>query len=164
MTEPQHLVSIYDVEQRELVTAIEILSPTNKSGRGFRVYLRRREHYLMSAVHLLEIDLLRQGKHVPMRQTLPDSSYFVFLSRNERRPISEVWPLSLRAPLPSVPVPLLAGDNDILLDLQDSLSRAYDDGGYDTFDYNRPPEVPLPPEDAVWAEERIRAWQRGQPT
>ena len=51
-----------------LVTAIELLSPTNKRGVGRREYLRRRERFLRSDVHLLEIDLLRKGRRVPMLQ------------------------------------------------------------------------------------------------
>src|SRR5262249_3761683 len=43
---PHVTVEIRDVEHRHLVTAIEILSPTNKRGDGRREYLRRRDRLL----------------------------------------------------------------------------------------------------------------------
>src|SRR4029453_5934831 len=97
---------------RQLVTAIEILSPTNKRAEGRMEYLVKRRRILLSTAHLLEIDLLRQGQRLPMHDPLPPAEYFVLLSRAENRPITEVWPLALRDPLPTVPVPLLPGDSD----------------------------------------------------
>ena len=53
---------IRDVDERMLVTGIEILSPTKKRGTGREEYLRKRESILLSATHLVEIDLLaRRG-------------------------------------------------------------------------------------------------------
>lgn len=92
-----------------------------------------------------------------MRKPLPAAPYFVFVSRANRRPIVEVWPISLRSPLPTVPVPL-RGDPDAPLDLQAIFNSAYDAYGFDLrVDYTRPPEVPLAGEDAQWAEEVLRA-------
>src|SRR5689334_4207783 len=89
---PHVTIEIRDVAQRELVTAIEILSPTNKRGEGYREYLNKRRRLLCSMAHLIEIDLLRRGRRVPMQQALPPAPYFIFVSRAERRPIVEVWP------------------------------------------------------------------------
>jgi hypothetical protein len=51
-----------------------------------------------------------------------------------------------------VPVPLLAGDADVLLDLQAALRNIYDLLGYDlAIDYSQSPEVPLRSEDQTWA-------------
>ena len=106
----------------------------------------------------MEIDLLREGQRVPMQKPLPPAPYFVFLSRAESRPITEVWPIPLDSPLPVVPVPLLPGDPDVPLDLQLALTTLYDLLGYDlAVDYKRPPEVPLRPEAAAWAEDRLCA-------
>ncbi|MBI4602691.1 MAG: DUF4058 family protein [Planctomycetes bacterium] len=83
--------------------------------------------------------------------------YFVLLSRAEKRPMTEVWPIQLADRLPMVPVPLLAGDADVTLDLQQVLSTVYDLCGYDlAVDYNRPPVPPLDPEEWSWARERLR--------
>jgi Protein of unknown function (DUF4058) len=52
--------------------------------------------------------------------------YFVFLSRLETRPVSEVWPIGLDQSLPLVPVPFLPGDPDTSLELQLAFSNVYD--------------------------------------
>jgi hypothetical protein len=46
----------------------------------------------------------------------------------------------------------------VALDLQAALTTIYDLLGYDlAVDYTRPPEVPLGPAEAAWAEGRLRA-------
>lgn len=154
---PHVTIEIRDTKQRQLVTVIEILSPTNKRGEGQREYLTKRQRLLLSSVHLLEIDLLRRGERVPMRQALPPAAYFVFLSRAADRPITEVWPVTLAQPLPIVPIPLLPDDSDILLDLQAAFTAAYDLPGYDLIvDYTDPPEVPLTDSETLWVEHHLR--------
>jgi len=154
---PHVSIEIRDTRQRQLVTAIEILAPTNKCGEGRREYVTKRQRLLLSAVHLMEIDLLRLGERVPMQQPLPQASYFVLLSRAEERPLLEVRPIALCNPLPTVPVCLLPGDADVLLDLQAVFTAAYDLVGYDLLvDYTGPPDVPLADQDAVWVAEYLR--------
>jgi hypothetical protein len=148
---PHVSVEIRDTAQRQLVTAIEILSPTNKRGGGRAEYLERRQRLLRSTAHLVEIDLLRDGQH------LPSVPYFIFVGRAERRPLTEVWPITLRQPLPTVPIPLMAGDADVPLDLQAAFAAVYDGCAYAaSIDYNRPPEIRLPVEDAEWAAQRVK--------
>ena len=92
-----------------------------------------------------------------MQRPLPDAPYFVVLSRAEERPISEVWPIQLDERLPAVPVPLLPDDADVSLDLQQAVTNVYDLLGYDlAIDYSGPPELPLRPDQAGWAEKRLR--------
>jgi hypothetical protein len=155
---PHIRVDIRDVAQRRLVTAIEFLSPTNKRDPGRGQYLAKRRRMLLSSAHLLEIDLLRRGRRVPMREPLPPGSYFVLLSRAGQRPLTEVWPIALNQPLPTVPVPLREGDADVPLELQAALTNVYDLCGLDlAIDYTQPPEVRFRPEAAAWADERLRA-------
>ena len=150
-------IEIRDVAQRELVTAIEVLSPTNKRGDGYREYLDKRQRLLHSNAHLIEVDLLRDGQRVPMQQPLPSAPYFIFLSRVERRPIVQVWPVQLTMPLPAIPVPLQAGDEDVTLDLQLALTTIYDALNYDlTIDYTHPPEPSLAGDAAIWARKLLR--------
>lgn len=157
---PHVSVEIRDAERRTLVTAIEILSPTNKRGSGRDEYLERRRRILSSTAHLVEIDLLRVGARVPMRQPLPNAPYFVLVTRVSRRPLADVWPVRIDQPLPMVPIPLLAPDPDVMLDLQQAITAVYDGVGYDLIvDYARPPEPPLSAEDASWATARTRAWR-----
>lgn len=154
---PHVSIEIRDVAQRQLVTAIEILSPTNKRGEGRLEYLAKRRRRLLSSAHLLELDLLRQGQRVPMQRPLPDAPYFIMLSRAERRPILDIWPVMLDQSLPPTPIPLLPGDADLLLDLQAAFDTTYDLLGYDLIlNYREPPEIPLEGASAAWAATRLR--------
>jgi hypothetical protein len=160
---PHVTIEIRDTANRQLVTAIEVLSPTNKRGEGREEYLAKRRRILLSTAHLLEIDLLRRGQRVPMQKPLPKAPYFIFLSRAEKRPITEIWPVSLQTPLPVVPVPLLPGDQEVALDLQQILTTTYDLLGYDlALDYSQTPEISLSKADAAWAEGLLRTagWRR----
>lgn len=154
---PQYVVEIRDVNERTLVTRIEVLSPVNKRGAGYAEYLEKRRKVLLSSAHLLELDLLRKGKRVPMRAALPAAPYFVFLSRVHKRPLTEVWPVTLTEALPVVPVPLLYEDEDAVLDLQAAFTNAYDAIGVEMLvNYRRPPDIPLDDaKQAQWVVERL---------
>lgn len=148
-------LDIRDVANRRLVTAVEILSPVNKRGQGFRKYLKKRTALLKTATHLLEIDLLRAGERIPLTGgELPAAPYYVFLSRFTRRPYTEVWSIDLRDRLPTVPVPLLPPDPDVPLSLQAAVDACFELVGYQNLlDYTQPP--PPPPfgeEDLAWVE------------
>lgn len=150
----QVTLEIRDVAQRILVTAIELLSPANKYGAGYQEYLHKRQRLMHTPTHLLELDLLRRGKRVPMQQPLPSAPYFVFLSRSERRPRVEVWPIQLNMRLPLLPIPLLPPDPDVTLDLQLVFETIYDALNYDlALDYTRPPDIPLTGQAATWAKQ-----------
>lgn len=148
---PDITIEIRDVKERELITAIELLSPANKRGEGYQTYLRKRHQILLSRTHLVEIDLLRRGRRVPMHEPLPDAPYFIFVSRASTRPITQVWPLHLQTKLPSFPIPLLAEDGDVTLDLQAAFCTVYDALGYDlSVDYTKPPEVAVSTNERSW--------------
>ncbi|MBX3466039.1 MAG: DUF4058 family protein [Planctomycetes bacterium] len=143
----------------EVVTVIEVLSPTNKRAKGSdgrQEYLAKRERVLRSTAHLVEIDLLRAGERVPMARPLPPASYYVVVSRAQRRPRCEVYPIQLRDRLPPVAVPLL-GDEEVEVDLQTILDTVYDRAGYDAYlDHGRPlPPPPLDPDDEAWMREAL---------
>jgi len=155
---PHITVEIRDVEHRQLVTVIEVLSPTNKRGDGYKEYLDKRDRILRSTTHLIEIDLLRKGRRVPMQGTLPSVPYFIFVCRVDLRLLTEIWPITLDQPLPMVPVPLIAGDDDATMDLQQALTSVYDENRLSSMiDYSKPPDVALSLEQAAWANEHLRA-------
>jgi hypothetical protein len=145
---------------------IEILSPVNKRGEGARDYAERRMALLQTRTHLLELDLLRQGQRVPLMGEPPPAHYYVYLSRWQRRPYTQVWPVSLREPLPTVPVPLLPPDPDIPLELQAAVKACFDLVGYERLlDYSAPPPPPsLSHEDAAWVADRLHAVTTGEPS
>ena len=150
-------LEIRAADSGELVTTIEVLSPSNKRGEGAAEYRAKRREVLASRTHFLEIDLLRMGDRFPVVGPLPFLPYFVFLSRCERRPKIEVWPVALDGPLPIVPVPLLPPDTDGQLDLQLALQSVYDLYHYEAdIDYTLPPPLPLPNGQAEWADKLLR--------
>jgi hypothetical protein len=139
------------------VTIIELLSPTNKSGQGHTDYLYKRVSLIARTIHLLELDLLIAGQRLPMGRPLR-GTYHALVSRADQRPISEVFSWSIRDPLPTIPVPLMAPDADIVLDLAGVFSTVYQRGRYErSIDYEAPLELPLNPKDRAWAQKRARA-------
>jgi hypothetical protein len=155
---PHYWIEIRDARRRMLVTAIEILSPFNKRGHGRSEYLRKRDALLTSPAHLIEIDLLRKGRRLPMRRKLPEAEYFVFVSRAGQRPLTGIWPVRLQDPLPDVPVPLLKDDSDAVLDLQAALANVYDCLRYDLeVDYRHPPDIPFTKSQAARAAAYVRS-------
>lgn len=156
---PQLSIEVRDVAQRLLVTMIEILSPINKRGEGWRDYdLRRTEILTHTKTHLLEIDLLRQGLRIALGE-IPAAPYYIYLSRVQRRPFTQVWPIALYAPLPTVPVPLLEPDPDVPLNMQAAVQACFDLVGYERLlDYTAPPPPPaLASEAAAWVDAMLHA-------
>ncbi len=153
-------VEIRAVEEMLLVTAIEILSPVNKrAGHEARQdYLRKRRELLRSQAHLMEIDLLRGGERPPLERPVPQAPYYVTLSRVERRPTVEVWPIQLDGELPVLPIPLLEPDPDVPLDLGAVVSRVYERGGYGVLiDYTQaPPSPSLSETESKWLDDHLR--------
>jgi hypothetical protein len=156
---PQLSIEVRDVAQRRLVTLIEILSPANKHSQGTLEYFERRMRLLQTDTHLLEIDLLRDGARILLMAEPPPAPYYVYLSRTERRPYTQIWPAPLRQRLPVVPVPLLHPDPDVILDLQVAVDACFALVGYERLlDYaDPPPPPPLSDEDAAWLDDLLRS-------
>ncbi|HIK46786.1 MAG TPA: DUF4058 family protein, partial [Leptolyngbyaceae cyanobacterium M65_K2018_010] len=103
-------LEIKEAATQIVVTAIEILSPTNKRGEGRQKYEQKRQQVLNSRTHLVEIDLLRAGDPLPMVGDADVSSYRILISRANTRPLADLYPFDLADPIPSVPIPLQTGD------------------------------------------------------
>jgi hypothetical protein len=148
-------LEIRDRDSRQVITVVELLSPSNKyRGPDRDQYLARTRRLLKSNVHLVEIDLLRGGPRMPWLD-LPACDYCVVVSRAERRPKAGVWPIHLRDRLPVIPVPLRQGDSDARLDLQEVVNRVHDAAGYRYYVYAEEPVPRLSPEDADWARQFV---------
>jgi len=153
---PYLAIEIRDIAERRLVTVIEILSPENKRGRGFRDYATKRIEILETDTHLIEIDLLRLGQRIELIGELPRAAYYIFVSRWTRRPTTQVFPIQLREQLPTIPVPLLPPDPDAQLDLQAALAACFDLVGYERLLDYKQSLAELSDEDAMWIAEICR--------
>ena len=150
-------VQILDRRNRQLVTVVELLSPSNKTpGDDRDQYLAKRAELLASSVNLVEIDLLRGGPRMPC-EDLPDCDYCVMVSRVQDRPEAGLWPIALPNRLPEIPVPLRPPDGEARLDLQAVLHRIYDAAGYEYYIYDSLPSPPLSSQDAAWAQQFVPA-------
>lgn len=124
----------------EVVTVIELLSPTNKrqGTDGRQQYIEKSSALLKTKTHFVELDLLRCGERTLISEP-PAGDYFAIISRAERRPLVEVYGWRLLSRLPTIPIPLAGADPDVKLDLQQAFTSVYDRAGYDyALDYQQP--------------------------
>jgi len=149
----QPFIEIVHISSGDVVTALEVLSPSNKIGMGRAEYLRKQQHILASGTHLVEIDLLRTGEHTVAcpKDRLPGPYHFL-VCINRARHGWAVYCIPLQHRLPRIGMPLYPPDPDVVLDIQTIFERCYDNGGYEDFiDYRRVPTPPLEGSDAEWA-------------
>jgi hypothetical protein len=154
----------------KVVAVIEVVSPSNKtSGAGRRSYRRKQQEIRRSECHLIEIDLLRKGRHV---LSVPEAhvreaagyDYLTCVSRWPKRRRFELYRTHLRARLPRIGLPLAEPDDDVPLDVQSVLEQAYEDGGYMLrLRYDEPCEPPLETDDQQWANERWADYRAAHP-
>jgi len=117
-----------------VVTILEVLSPVNKTpGDGVQEYRRKQREITQSETNLVEIDLLRSGKHVlaVSLENVPSglrTPYMVCVRRAALRSKAEIYPIPLSGRLPAVKVPLRRDDADVLLDLQALIEQCYRNG------------------------------------
>src|SRR5207248_7383706 len=82
----ERYLEIRTVPEQQVITVIEILSPSNKLAREGRAqYDGKRLKVLGSWTHLVEIDLLRAGHPFPMKAP-GHNDYRIVISRSQRRP------------------------------------------------------------------------------
>jgi len=146
-------VEIRALPDLELVTAVEVLYPINKSWQGRQAYLDKRDKLHGLRVNLVEIDLLLGGAPLPMKERIEPGAYYAIVARGARLPVAEVYRWTVRDPLPRLPIPLREPDPDILIDLAGLVTRVYDLGRYGrTLRHDKPlPETaPLSPDDRAW--------------
>jgi Protein of unknown function (DUF4058) len=148
-------LEILDMATGAVVTAIEVLSPTNKRpGTGLDAYLSKRRTVLGSQTHLVEIDLLRGGAAMPMLGKIAPSDYRILVSRSATRPRAALYAFNLEDPIPVVGIPLKTGDAEVPLDLQALLSGIYDRARYRlAIDYAQTPVPPLRQSAQAWAQQ-----------
>lgn len=152
-------LKIKEVRSDRVITVLEFLSPANKAqGDDRDAFLAKRNEYLATKTNLVEIDLHRTGKRMPMGKPKPPrADYYVLICQAVDFPRTGIWPFSVRDPLPDVPVPLKPEHGFVTLPLQTCFEIAYDQGPYDTeVDYTKPPRIRLHGADAIWAAQIAR--------
>lgn len=150
-------LTIQELPERKLVTAIEVLSPTNKRTKKARQdYLDKRSDLIRSGVNLVEIDLLRAGQRMPLNNAPPPTDYRILVYRPRPNRFAEVFGFSYKDPIPSILIPLSHGEAEPTLDLNAVLHALIGRARYDlTINYRHPPTPRLRKEDQAWAESII---------
>jgi hypothetical protein len=143
---------------RKLITTIELLSPSNKrfNSPGWDLYLRKRQAHLSGQANLVEIDLLRGGRRMPMSGEWPDCPYYLLVGRKERAPRCTVWPAHFVRPLPVIPIPLAPPDPDIPLQIQPLVNQIYERSRYARdIDYRKPCRPRLSDAETKWLDDQL---------
>jgi hypothetical protein len=162
-------VSIYRkrARDRQLVTSIELLSPSNKSpgSEGRKLFQEKQQQLLRAGVNLVEIDLLRGGKHttrVPEQVLWMGAQafdYHVCVTRGEEPTTYRTYPFSLEGALPAIDIPLAPDDPDVPADLQIVITRTFEDGDYErqgVYDHPIPPGPALNSKRSAWVNRLLR--------
>jgi hypothetical protein len=153
----ERFVKVMDSSGEQLVSVIEIVSPTNKRGPGLETYVDKREEPLGAGVHVVEIDLVRRGDWRALMRPYAspveaDSPYRVVVYTASPNRRGYLYPATMRGALPDVPIPLRAHDEPPRLPLQALVAQVYARGRYaQRINYVEPCDPALTPEDAAWA-------------
>lgn len=153
----QHTVRIRDLRNRKVITAIELLSPSNKNpGADRDRYLLKRDEFIANGTHMVEIDLLRSGHRLPINP-VPDGDYYVYVTNAAFYNEVAIWVFTVRDPMPSFQIPLTPQHAPIVLSPRPCFDRAYDEANYGPqINYALPPVPPLRRPDAEWAGELLK--------
>jgi Protein of unknown function (DUF4058) len=153
-----------------VVTVIELVSPATKTaGPGRESYQAKQREVRSSECPLVEIDLLRRGRHV---MSVPEShlapakpfDYLICMNRWPARKRFEIYPCLLRDPLPVIDIPLADPDPDVPLEIEAALEQVYDEGNYMLrVRYDQPCVPSLSSEDQEWAPEHWLAYREAHP-
>ena len=154
-------VEIVTGDDERVVTLVEVLSPANKEGEGFRRCDAKRWAATRRGTNWVEIDLLLGGRRLDFGPARPRGDYFAHVVRGESPTQAEVFAWPLAAALPTIPVPLLPEDGDVPLDLSVAFAETYDRGQYRRrLQYDRDPPAAADPAALAFAREVISAEAR----
>jgi hypothetical protein len=167
----ERFIEIIDISSGgRVITVIEFVSPTNKmAGDGVKQYRQKQEECYNGKVSLVEIDLTRGDRTLRCHRWATarkyESAYQISIWRAAWASEVDLYPITLRHRLPTIPIPLRPTDKPAMLDLQAVLDECYADARYDrTTDYTKPPDPPLEGDDAAWAQSLLKNYRdRPQP-
>ena len=143
-----------------VITAIELISPANKTPEGREAYYRKQTEFVTARVNLVEIDLVRGGLFVLAmpEKKLPRkcrTHYLINVRRATHPEKAFLYPASFSVPLPNIRIPLRPSDADVVLQLQPLLDECFERGRY-RLHYGEPLNPPLSMEDAAWLKQRLQ--------
>ena len=152
-------VAIMDSNEH-IITAIELLSPSNKGSLKTRdAWRQKRKDCVTAGISMVEIDLVRGSWILPGREALPKPLpadrvvHGVCITRSFNRRQHELYDLPMREALPAIGIPLRETDQDAKLELQQLVDQCYSKGRYgERINYRRQPDPPLPQEEVEWTD------------
>ena len=154
----EEFVEIYETgPEMQLVTSLEVLSPSNKrpNSEGWDLYQRKRQSLLLGRVNLVELDLLRGGQRMPMLDPWPNSPYVLMVARARKTDACLVWEGHFQHPLPTIRIPLAKSDPDLSLSLQPLVETIYRRFRYEqSINYSLELTPSLTPDEADWWRQR----------
>ena len=152
-----YFLEVRAVQNHQLITAIELLSPVNKvDQRGRKTYLEKRQTYFASQTSLIEIDLLRAGKPLSMGEQIPTTAYRILVKRGWIHNRAQLYTFGIQSALPTISLPLTAQEEEPLLDLNQIFQSLFDRARFDLrLDYASAPVPPLAEEEAIWSAELL---------
>lgn len=154
----ERYLEVREMGTDEVIAVIELLSPKNKrAGEGRTAYQKKRRLILGSETHLVELDLLRVAKPMPILGVRSVSPYRILISRSQQRPKADLYGITLQQPLPSFPIPLKPDEAEPIVPLQSVFDQVYERARYDTrIDYHQPvPPPKLSDADQQWVDELL---------
>jgi hypothetical protein len=154
----QKFIKIEDLATGRVLTVLELISPANKqAGKDRDAFLAKRNECLASSVSLVEIDLLRGGRRLPLgKRTDKLDGFYAMVCRSWEYPQAGIWSFGLRDPLPEIPIPLTPEVAEPILALRPCMDRAYDGARYGMkLRYQAPLTPRLRGPDVVWVKDLL---------
>lgn len=154
----QRYLEIRSLRTSDVITVIEILSPVNKRGMGRQKYESKRLEILESQTHLVEIDLLHEGRAMPVLNYEQTSHYRVLVSESDNRPQAQLYPFNLQQFIPTFWLPLKPEDEAIAINLKPLLDDIYELSGYDLdINYGQDPVPKWPESELAWIDQQLKS-------
>ena len=143
-----------------VITAIELISPWNKTPEGRAAYFRKQTEFVTARVNLVEIDLIRGGLFVLAmpEEKLPRkcrTPYLINVRRATHPEQAFLYPAAFNQPLPNIRIPLRPTDTDVVLQLQPLLDECFERGRY-RLHYSETLNPPFALEDTEWMKQRLQ--------
>jgi hypothetical protein len=134
-------LSIAISSEGRVVAVIEMLSPSNKQGRGAQDYQVKRLELLQVGIVLVEIDYLHETKSpiegLPSYPRDQKSQPYYIAVSDPRNEIA-VYSFGINQPIPTLKIPLV-GQDSVIFDFDRAYQHTFEQGFYRKVDYHELP-------------------------